>query len=964
MNDNYKLIEKRYVADVEGYVYLFEHIKSGAHVVKIANKDSNKTFCISFKTQPDDDSGIPHILEHSVLNGSKKYPVKSPFDQLVKCSLNTYLNAMTGNDVTMYPVASVSTKDYFNLMDVYLDAVLNPRIYEDKRILKQEGWRIVAMDPDDDFKYTGVVYNEMKGYYSDPIRELDTIISKTLFPDNCYGCASGGYPAAIPTLTQEHFTQFHSKYYHPENCYVFFYGDADMEQELSKLNDEYLTNYSRSNADYNIPIQAPFTEPKEIKEYYPADDNTDADSETYLSLSFVACRNTDNLHLLALDIIADALVSQESGYIKNAFLQAGIGSEIEAWCDPYQQSVFTFLGYNCSPQKAADFRKVIMDVLKYVAANGLDKETVTAVINRREFYLREGNDAQKGMRHLYEMLTPWIFGANPIDAVESTKIFEKFKQEVENGLLESTIKEFLLDNPHSVMVTLEPKSGLEQEIEANTQQQLNKIKASMTQEQIQALVNENKELDLMQNTPDSPEALKCIPTLSKEDINPKADVFPVEVRRVGDTDAIVYESFTNGITYMRFIFDMKVLPFELLPYGSLLAEVLGLMPTENYTFGELDNIVKTYTGGCGTSNDIYSYVKEGKRVANVELKINGKCLTKNLEKMTDIMYEILCCSKLDDKARLKDLVSRLDSEQDNELNSRAYQIMRNRIESYYNPAAYIDEYMSGIDFFHFVKDLNKNFDAKADELIENLKKTLSLVIRRDNIKCFVQCSADCYAEFERCASKLISKLSGEKSEYHDYNLKPEPKNEGFIAQTKIQYVFKAQDFLSPDFKYSGSASVVGKILSSDYLQNNVRVRGGAYGAFAGLGFDGFVCLSSYRDPNLKSTLDIYDAASEYLSEYSDDEATVFQYIIGTISGKDRPLTTAQKGQVALSLYRIGRGIEDMQRERDEILNTTAYDIRKYAEAFKDFSENGAICVFGSEDIINENSQLFKNIIRL
>ncbi len=964
MNKNYELIEKRYVADVEGDVYLLRHIKSGANVVKIANSDSNKTFCIAFGTEPDDDSGIPHILEHSVLNGSKKYPVKSPFDQMYKGSLATFLNAMTASDTTMFPVASISTKDYFNLMDVYLDAVFNPRIYDDKRILKQEGWRISVMDPKDDFKYTGVVYNEMKGAFSDPMQELETIINRNLFPDNGYGRVSGGYPSAIPSLTQEHFTEYHRKHYHPENSYVFFYGDADMEEELRKLDEEYLCKYTRPNGNYDIPEQAPFNEPKFVKDFYPADGETDAGTGSFLALSFVTCKNTDYKHLYALDILSDVLVTQESGELKNAFLEAGIGCEIESYCNPTRQSVFHIWGFNCDSSRAGEFRELLLAGLKKAAEQGLDKETVQAVLNRREFLLREGNDAQQGLRRLYEILAPWMAGKNPIDILESTKMFEELKRDIENGLLEETIREYLIGNPHQILVALEPKAGLEQEIEARTQQELNKIKESMTPEQICGLIEENKELDLIQNTPDSPEALQCIPVLAKSDINPKAEDFIAEERSIDGIKTIYYESPTHGITYLKFIFNMRTLPVELIPYGSLITEILGLLSTEKHSFGDLDNLMKTYTGGCWTNNEILSYLKDGKRVETISMVMGGKCLSQNIGKTTEIMAEIISESQLGDKSRLKDLISRLDTEQDNDLSSKAYQYMRNRVESYFSVAGAIDELISGIDFYLFVKDLCKNFDSKADEIIANLRKTLDLLARRDNVMCFVQCESQEYQAFEQSARRFISQLKTDKSTFQQWDIKPEPKNEGFIGQTKVQYVLKGYDSLGENYRWNGNALVLSKILSSDYLQNNVRVRGGAYGAWSTFCNEGFFCMASYRDPNLTKTLEIYDNASEYVANYSDDDETLLKYIIGTISGKDKPLTTAQKGTVALNRYMTGRTPEMVQTERDEILNVSADDIRKYAGVLRQMSENGAICVFGGEEIINHNSQIFKNIIRL
>jgi len=964
MNENYQLIEKRYVKDVEGDVYYLRHIQSGARVIKIANKDSNKTFCIAFKTQPDDDSGIPHILEHSVLNGSKKYPVKSPFDQLIKGSLNTFLNAMTGNDITLYPVASISEKDYFNLVDVYLDAVFNPLIYTDKRILKQEGWRVVAMDKDDDFKYTGVVYNEMKGVFSDPQRELDNLTARALFPDNCYGKCSGGYPQAIPTLTQEHFTSFHKKYYHPENSYIFLYGDADFEKELQMLNDGYLCNYTKQGTDYEIPLQAPLKEAVSVAENYPSDDEASADKDSFLSLSIVACNVRDQVTLKALDVITDVLINQESAPIRLAFQDLKIGGEIGAYPEPFQQSVFNIIGMNCDAAKADDFRNMIYTELRKAAENGIDRDVVDALLNRKEFLMREGNDAQQGMRRLMEIITPWIFGCNPIDCLESVRNFEEFKTAVADGILEKTIKECLLDNPHAVSVVLTPKAGLEQEIEARTQAELDAYKASLSEEQILRLVEENKELDIFQNTPDSPEALKCIPTLERADLNPKADDYPVTIRKIDDTKVIYHEGFTNGIVYMSYFFDMRTLPFDMIPYGSLICEFMRYLNTNNYSFGEIDTYLNNYAGGFSVVNDIYNNIEEGKRIQNVEIKVFAKCMVKNLGKVSDIMVEIINNTIFNDKERLRDLVSRLASEADSDIVQRAFQYTRNRLDSYFNPSSYVDEYMSGLEYLTFIKELNDNFDTKVNELIESLEKVRDLVFRADNMHCFVFCQEDDYAIYEQNARKIISAMGQQKSTYHNWDTTPEVRNEALVRPSKIQYVLKGYDCLNADYEWSGHGSVVSKILSSDYLQNNVRVRGGAYGGFASLATDGTVMLMSYRDPNLAQTIDVYNHTWEYLENFDEDEDAMLKYIIGTISQKDSPLPTSQKGNVALSRYRTGRTFEKIQRERDEILSTTASDVRAYAKMMRELAENGAICVFGGEDIINENKNLFKNIVRL
>ena len=964
MNENYKLIEKRHVDDVNGDVYLIEHIQSGAHILKVANNDSNKTFCITFKTEPDDDSGIPHIIEHSVLNGSRKYPIKSPFDQLLKGSLYTFLNAMTGSDMTLFPVASINVKDYFNLMDVYLDAVFHPMLYTDKRILKQEGWRIVAENPDDDFHYTGVVYNEMKGVYSDPLSEVFKEVNKALYPDNGYGRSSGGYPAAIPTLTQEHFVKYHKEHYIPENSWIFLYGDADLEKELALLHGEYLSEYTATHKIPEIPLQKPFNKLKTLKGYVPGDIESSPETDSYLVLSMITCLNTDRLHYAALNVLSEVLVSLESGAVKNALFEQNLCGSVEMFHDNNQQVSLNVIGINCNEKNADKFREVIMQQFRLAAENGVNKDAVEAVLNRAEFSLSELNDAQRGMKYLNDVITAWLFGSNPIDLLEQKKLFYELKEAIANGLLEETIKMFILDNPHTVMSVFVPKANMAQESEEAVISKLAEYKASLSADEIRKIVEDSAELDRYQNTPETPEQLKCIPQLSKEDIPTNAIDYPVQERSVDGAKVVWYEGFTNGIIYTRVIFDMDTIPFELLPYGSLIVEVMGLMSTKSYSFGDLDNLVKNYTGGCCASNEIYSYRKDGRRIPFVGIKMRGKSLVKNFAKMIDIMADIINNTIFEDKDRLRDLIGRIDAEQQAELNSKGYQYARDRSISKYDPSDYLNEYISGVDYYLFMKDLNAHFDEKADDIIAKLRQVASLVFRRDNAQFFVHCEQNHYEEFEKNASRLLQSLSSEPSIHHEWDSIPAPSSEALVSNTKVQYVVRCFDFYNKDFVWNGCMNVLNKIISTDYLQTNVRVRGGAYGSWSSLCSDGLSILASYRDPNLKETLDIYDKLPEYLENFEADDETMLKYIIGTISGKDQPLATSQRGNLALKRYRQGITFEIVQRDRDEILSTTAADIRKSASTLKTLCEKGIVCVFGSEAKVNESKELFNKIIKL
>lgn len=964
MNNNYQLIDQKFVKYADAEVYLLRHKKSGARVIKIANSDKNKTFGITFKTQPDSDCGTPHIMEHSVLNGSKKYPVKSPFDQLLKGSLSTFLNAMTGGELTMYPVASICEKDYFNLMDVYLDAVFNPLIYNDPRIMKQEGWRIMLTSPDEMPAFTGVVYNEMKGYFSDPLRELDFRISQKLFPDNGYGKCSGGYPSEITKLTQEKFIEFHKKFYHPENSYIFFYGDADFEKELDLLDRNYLCHYDIKGFNYEIPLQKPFAAPKTINCYYPAAEGTDPETDSYLALSFVAGKNTDTELCLALDILADVLVFQESGAIRKAFQNAEIGSDIDVSFENSQQPVFTFIGHQCNAQDGEKFKNLILDTLKTVVKDGIDKNTITAVVNRREFGIREGNDAQKGIKLLFELIMPWLFDDNAIQYLEIPDALAQLKKDIADGYLEKVIEKYFINNPHSLLTTLAPKAGLEEENEAKTAQYLIDYKNSLTKEQIDQLIKDTKDLDDFQNAEETPEQLKCIPVLSKEDLNPKAEDLPLDIVKNGDTEILCRRDTTNGIIYCNLMFDARTLDFEDLPYLSLLGELLVKLDTEKYDYETLDNMFKTYTGGVSTFPNIYAKQIDKVKTCFPKFNFSTKALTENAEKALSLLEEVVLHTKFDDRRRIKEMIIRTASQLESEASSMPFYYVRNRADSYYDKASFINEYFEGLDYYYFIKDINENFDARADEIVDRLKKVYKQIVNKAYMKFVVASEQDDRQKVLDIYDSILKRLPADNAPLKKWDINPTPKNEGFTGSSKVQYVIKSYNFKDTDFKWTGAINVLNKILSLNYLHNAIRVRGGAYGCFAQIGIDGAINFASYRDPNLTETLSVYNNVAEFVNQLDITPDEMLKYIIGTISGIDQPMTVTQRTNAAVTRYINGKKIEKIQKIRDEIINTTVNDVKTAVDILKAFADKGSVCVYGGEETIKANANLFDKILKL
>ncbi len=956
----FTLKEKKFVKEVNANCLLFEHDKSGARLLKIAADDANKTFSIAFKTVPESDAGTPHIMEHSVLNGSKNFPVKSPFDVLAKGSLNTFLNAMTGGDITIYPVASMNDKDYFNLMHVYLDAVLNPLIYDDPRILNQEGWHHELTDAESPVVYKGVVYNEMKGSFSNPLRELDYQVDKNLFPDNGYGLSSGGYPAAIPTLTHDAFLDFHRKYYHPSNSYIYLYGDADLDKELEFINREYLSHYDRSDAKAFFPLQQPFETMKKVTAYYSMAEDADTKDQTYLAANYVCGLNIDQKLVTALDVLSDVLVNQEAGPIRLALLEAGIGKDARASVSAMKQNVFQIRVQNANPEDAEKFLDIVNSTLKNVIETGLDMEAVEGTLNRFEFRLREGDDAQKGLSYNFQAMNGWFFANDPFLSLEWEKPLAELKSDIKNGYLEKVLNEYLVNNTHALLLTLEPKPGLEKEINQKTEQELADFKAGLTDAEKAKLITETQELIEYQKREDTPEALATIPMLDLQDINPKAEWYQISESKLGSVPLLYYETFTNNVVYTKFNFDVRTVPEELLPYAGLLAEVLGSLSTETFSYGDLDKQLNLHTGGFSTFLNTYLENQDDDKLVPMFV-VQAKAMNVKVDKMLELMQDIVYRSKLDDKDRLKDVLTRHQSRLDANVKSNGFEIARKRMRSYYSNEGQFDEQTSGIAYYWFVTELVESFDDNYDTIVKNLQKTAQVLFNQNNLMVAMTCSKGDVASARASLQKIVVEFPSEKVTKQQWTFDKDGKNEGLLSASKVQYVMQGYNFKKLGYEWDGKMRVLNQILSRDWLTNQVRVIGGAYGGFSSIQPSGDMYFGSYRDPNLAETLENYKGTVDYLKNFEADEETMTRYIIGTIARLDQPLTPSQKGNVALQYYFEKSTPEQKQKDREAVLSTTAEDVKSYQKMIADFLEQNSYCVYGNEEKVQENAALFNDV---
>jgi Zn-dependent M16 (insulinase) family peptidase len=962
----FKLVDEQQIEEMNSIGRVFEHVKSGARLVSIYNDDNNKVFSVNFRTPPNDDTGLPHILEHSVLCGSRKFPIKDPFVELVKGSLNTFLNAMTFSDKTMYPVASCNDKDFLNLVDVYMDAVYYPNIYTKSEIFKQEGWHYDLNNVEEDITIKGVVYNEMKGAFSSPEQVLFRKIQQSLFPDTPYSYESGGDPDYIPNLTNEQFLDFHKKYYHPSNSYIYLYGDSNVDEMLQWLDNNYLNDFDCIDIDSHIPYQNAFDELKEQVEYYPISSNESEDNKTYLSYNIVVGNATNKIDYRSFEILEYVLLEAPGAPLKKALIDAGIGKDVfGSYDNSLLQPTFSIVAKNSDISKKDEFVAIIKNTLNEIVKKGIDKRKIEAAINYFEFKIREADYGRypKGIIYAMMCMDSWLYDQDPFMHLKYNETFEILKKGLETDFYEKLIKEHLLENNHATLLTVEPRKGLIAKREKELEEELSKYKKSLSNDEINELVKHTINLDEYQSEHESKEDLEKIPLLKLEDIKKLPEKLPLEEKEINNIKVLTHPTFTNNIAYIKLLFDTKKIPEELIPYIGLVTSVLKKMDTNNYEYSELSNVININTGGISFNVFVYGQNNEPD-VFLPKLEVYGKCFYEKIPQLFELFSEIMFNTNVSDENRLLQIISETKSRIQMVLTSSGHIAAASRAESYFANTGLYKELTSGVSFYHFLDNLENNFDAMANEIRANMNKIIKYVFKPENLIVSITAEKEAYGLFNEEVKKFIGKMDNSILELDDVNFKHNKNNEGLLTSDKIQYVAKAGNFITKGYKYTGSLKVLQTITSLDYLWNNVRVKGGAYGCMNSFSRNGNVYFTSYRDPNLKKTLDTYDNIYSYLSTFDTDDREMNKYIIGTISNFDRPLTPSSKGNKALSAYISNISYEDFVKEREEVLNTTKEDIRKNADLVKSVLKQNNICVVGNENELEKNKEIFNELINL
>lgn len=963
----FKLLEEKNISDISSTARLFYHEKSGAKLISIENSDDNKVFSISFKTLPDNSTGVFHILEHSVLCGSRKFPSKEPFVELVKGSLNTYLNAATYPDKTMYPVASKNDKDFRNLMDVYLDAVFYPNIYKYPEIMKQEGWHYEINNKDEELKYKGVVYNEMQGVYSSPESLLFRGINSNLFPDTPYAFDSGGDPDDIPNLTQEQFLDYHKKFYHPSNSYIYLYGDMNIEENLKFIDENYLSNFNKLNLNIEISSQKPFKEMQEKFINYPISNEESELDKTYLSLNFVIGDVKDRELYLAFDLLEDMLLETSASPLKKALIDSSIAKDVFGiYNNGSLQTSLSIIIKNSNEDKKEKFKSVVFNTLKDIVKNGFDRDLIEAVINSKEFELKESDYSSypKGLAYCEKVLGSLLYGGDPFQNLEFNQMLNKIKANAYNGYFEKLIEDNILNNNHSLLFMVIPKKNLAEKKAKEQREKLSAIKSSLTEEKIEKLIEENFILTKRQSSPDSQEDLEKIPLLSIEDVKKNLDTYNTIIGDKKDYKILYTELVTNGIDYIDFYFDTSYVAQEKIPYITLLSYLLGRVDTENYSYEELSNEVNKNTGGIDFSAEAYSNIAVTGEYSP-KFIVKGKSLHSKSQNLLDIVFEIIKLSKFDNHKRLKEIFDELKSRIEMIIVSGGHRIASSKLASYYSEMGKYIDTINGFTFYKFLTDIEKNFNSKKDEVIKNLLEVSESIFTSSNLIVNIGAAKEDYKNLSEILQSIISdKLKPSLKEPTKYKFELKKENEALVTSSKVQYVAKGYNFSQFGFKYSGKLQVLRTISNYDYLWNNVRVKGGAYGVFINFKRNGNMSITSYRDPNLKETIDVYDKFYKYINTFSADEREMTKYILGTISSLDTPLTNSMICDRQAALY-IGNIDDDfLQEEREEILKTSVEDIRSFAPLIEQCMKEDCICVLGGKEKIEQNSNLFNSIINV
>lgn len=959
----FRLVEERQVPETNSLGRLFVHEKSGARLLQLANDDSNKVFGIGFRTPSSNSTGVAHILEHSVLNGSKKYRTKEPFMDLLRSSLSTFLNAMTFSDKTIYPVASQNDKDFDHLMDVYLDAVFHPAIYERKEIFLQEGWHYHIEKPEDAISYRGVVYNEMRGALSSADAQVGDMILSCLYPDTIYGKESGGDPYEIPSLTYEAFLDFHRRLYHPANSYIFIYGDGDIEHFLSHIDEAYLSDYDKAEVDSAISWQEAFAAPQEVEATYSV--APDTDNNDFLAYAVSLGTRKDPADIFVEEVLSEVLVDSQAGLVKNALLSAGIGEDVSAFSNDGLQLPFGIVAKETDAAKREDFVRIVEDTLRGLVRDGIDKDLLTAAVNKMEYALREAEGyTTRGIIYYINAFETWLYDGDPFDALCYNDTLSMLRENIASDYYERYIEERILNNPHKVILTVRPQPGKNDEKDAAITKALADYKASLSEDEVAALVEETQRLLARQNREDTPEEKATIPHLERADVTGSFPVIPCSEETIAGVTVLHHPLFTAGIDYTDMLLSLDHIDVDDLPYLSLLTSLIGAVDTENYTYSALSTAEYLTSGGIRiTSRAIQDYHDPDKFTH--KLLVSSKTLSpEDTAGFLNLAWEQLTKSDFSDKKRFREVVQMLKNQIQMGIFQQGHTVVAGRVTAYHSAFSRFNEYLNGLDFLFFLQDLDNHFDERFDDVLARVQGLYAKLLTRKVMIVSVTGSDESYAAIRPLLAEWLERLPDVEYPHADWQVPVEVLNEGIQSSANVQYVAKGADLRPLGVRYSGVMEVLSNLLTNDYLYNNIRAKGGAYGQGIRFSRNGSVSCYSYRDPNLENTIAVYDGMADWMENLEMDDASLTNVIIGVMNRFNPVMTARAQGTWSLTSHVNGATREDIVKAQEEALATTVDELRAYAPVLRQAMAENHLCVLGGSERVKQAGALFDYVIKL
>lgn len=966
MYKGYKLIQEKHIKDVNSDCVLLEHEKTGAKVFLMKNDDDNKTFGIGFKTLPKDNTGICHIIEHSVLSGSRKFQTKEPFMDMVKISMATFLNALTFPDKTIYPVSSRNEKDFKNLMDVYMDAVFYPVMKKDRRIFMQEGWHYELENAEDELNIKGVVYNEMKGAYSVPETTLYYRVNNALCPDTVYAMESGGEPYEIPNLTYENFCDFHSKYYHPSNSYIYLYGDCDMEERLEFLDREYLSNFEKEKIDNFEGNQKPFENTKNVFDEYSVSKDEDTKNKTFLAYSSCFGESNGLKDGIIEKLLSEILVDMQGAYLKEALLKANICEDVSSISmESTKFSSFGVYVINSEREYLDKFKEIVENVLREVVKNGIGKEKLIAVLNRTEFSIRELlNSTTAGVEYFFSIFDTWLYGGSPMDSLTFDEALSEIREDIlNNRLLERVIEEKILNNNHKAFIVLSPSAGLNDKKDLAQKEWLKRYKDSLSQIQIEKIIENTKNLIEYQQTESTEEQKATIPKLKIEDIDKETLKIPNEVEKIEDITVLKHNIFTSGINYVDICFDLKHISKDEIVYLSLVENLLKSLDKKSMTYKDFSVETFLRCGGVSTSITTLTNAKNREKFVP-KFVVSVKFLGEKLKETVELLKVLLKETIFTDKNRIKEEVLSIKGELEQDVLGAGHMYGINRAKSYFSNKACYDERFKGLDYLKFIQDLAENFDDRIDNVIEKMEFVYNRMFKQNETIVNITTTEENFEEIKKAFVECVKEFPRFEDISYDFTFERENLKEGIATSSDVNYVTFAGDLKKLGIKYSGSFSLLSKILSTTHMHNNIRAIGGAYGAGLSITRDSEMLMFSYRDPNLKSTKETFNSVGKYVSEMEITEEELESFKISLVKDFNPLLTPKHKGYTSMVMYITGSDEKELELYLGQLLNTKLEDLRELGKVIDEVLSQDGFVVVGNTNKIKENSKEFKNIVVL